>query len=94
MKRKGRSVEITFKLFIEYYHRLQSIPTPQLPTTIRTRLNNIRNFITRSTNNINTVRFRNARSNTPSNMSTMVGNKENRILFKEFYFVAITTSIC
>jgi len=35
-------------------------------------MNNVRNFITRSTDNINTVRFRNARSTTTSTTSTIV----------------------
>lgn len=82
LKRTGRLVVRLIKNFFDMelfiFRRLQSIPTVPLPTNVRTTLNNIRNFITRSTDSINIVRFRNARSNTTSNTLTMV----NRIIIK------------
>ncbi|CAF0957368.1 unnamed protein product [Adineta ricciae] len=48
-----------------------SMPTLPLPTAVRSALNNIRNFVTHSTDTINTVRFRNARPTTASSASTL-----------------------
>ncbi|CAF3898744.1 unnamed protein product [Rotaria sp. Silwood2] len=42
--------------------KLPSIATSPLPSRVRTAMNNVRNFITRSTDNINTVFFPNAQS--------------------------------
>jgi hypothetical protein len=47
-------------------------------------MNNIRNFITRSTNNINTVRFRNARPTTTSNTSTTASLNKSNFYVKHF----------
>ena len=52
--------------------RLQSIRTPVLPNNVQAAMHNMRNFIMRSTNNINTVRFRNARFPTARNTPTTV----------------------
>jgi hypothetical protein len=64
--------------------RLQSVSNIHLPRSIQTTLNNIRNFITRSTDNINTVRFRNARSTTASNVPTMVNRNEFVFCLRDF----------
>ncbi|CAM4944086.1 unnamed protein product [Rotaria socialis] len=50
--------------------KLQSISNIQLPTGVRTTMNNIRNFITRSTN-INIVRFQRSQSSAARDMSTI-----------------------
>lgn len=42
-------------------------------------MNNLRNFITRSTNNFNTVRFQNARSTTAGNTSTTVNRNKKKL---------------
>ncbi|CAF5197977.1 unnamed protein product, partial [Rotaria magnacalcarata] len=50
--------------------KLQSISNTQLPTGVQTTMDNIRNFITRSTN-INIVRFQRSQSSTARDMSTI-----------------------
>ncbi|CAF4348623.1 unnamed protein product, partial [Adineta steineri] len=67
---------------------LQPMPSIPLPTNVRSALNNFRNFITRSTDNINIVRFRNARPNTTSTTSTM----ESPPVFSNPMFNATTSS--
>lgn len=52
---------------IYFLLRLQTLPTPRVPRNVQTLMNNIRNFISHSTDNINIVRFRNAQTtNTPT----------------------------
>ncbi|CAF4210976.1 unnamed protein product, partial [Rotaria sordida] len=68
--------------------KLQSIPTPQLPRNIKTIMNKIRNFIIRSTDNINTVQFRNARSTTARDQITT----KSPAVFPNPMYGAITTA--
>ncbi|CAF4219247.1 unnamed protein product, partial [Rotaria sp. Silwood2] len=68
--------------------KLQSIPTPPLPSRVQTIMNSIRNFVTRSTSNINSVRFRNARSTTARDQSTI----ESPPVFANPMFGATTAS--
>ncbi|CAF3041270.1 unnamed protein product, partial [Rotaria sp. Silwood2] len=65
--------------------KLPSIATSPLPSRVRTAMNNVRNFITRSTDNINTVFFPNAQSTAVRDLSIIV--KKNIdfcfVIFKE-----------
>ena len=47
-----------------------------MPRSIQTAMNNVRNFVTRSTDNINSIRFQNARSTTGDTTATMVSRNE------------------
>ncbi|CAF4890719.1 unnamed protein product, partial [Rotaria sp. Silwood2] len=68
-----------------FFVRLPSIATSPLPSRVRTAMNNVRNFITRSTDNINTVFFPNAQSTAVRDLSIIV--KKNIdfcfVIFKE-----------
>ncbi|CAF4051809.1 unnamed protein product, partial [Rotaria sordida] len=80
---------LTFSLIqLKRKGKLQSIPTPQLPRNIQTIMNNMRNFITRSTDNINTVRFRTARSTTARDQTTT----ESPAVFPNPMYGAIATA--
>ncbi|CAF4281840.1 unnamed protein product [Rotaria sordida] len=68
--------------------RLQSIPTPQLPRNIQTIMNNMRNFITRSTDNINPVRVQDARSTIATGQTTT----ESSAVFPNPMYDAATTA--
>ncbi|CAF0726467.1 unnamed protein product [Rotaria sordida] len=71
-----------------HYNRFSS---PQMPQNVQTIMNNIRNFITRSTNNINIGRvlFRNARSTTARDQSTI---KPSAVFPSSMFTATITAS--
>ncbi|CAF1431245.1 unnamed protein product, partial [Rotaria sordida] len=68
--------------------KLQSIPTPQLPRNIQTIMNNMRNFITRSRDNINPVQVQDARSTTATGQTTT----ESPAVFPNPMYGAATTA--
>ncbi|CAF4325283.1 unnamed protein product, partial [Rotaria sordida] len=65
-----------------------SIPTPQLPRNIQTIMNNMRNFITRSRDNINPVQVQDARSTTATGQTTT----ESPAVFPNPMYGAATTA--